>query len=105
MARRGLARQGSAWRGKELAVGAMTSIPLHYPTQLIGENMADKRSVEEWKNGVTIKKTRDGYSWTVAVAADANTGDALLAATETAHTIEVRLRDMYPDADGKRRRS
>ena len=38
-----------------------------------------------WANGVTIKRTRDGYTWTLAVAAERGDLAAMRAAVETAH--------------------
>ena len=29
----------------------------------------DESTENGWQNGLTLKKTRDGYSWTIAIAA------------------------------------
>jgi hypothetical protein len=48
-----------------------------------------------WANGVTLKRTRDGYTWSVAVAADAHDLAALRAAVETARQIDAELTAAY----------
>jgi hypothetical protein len=66
--------------------------------------MSDKPESDSnpWSNGVTIKKTRDGYSWTVGVAAENNSVDALRAAASKARQIEAELQAAYPAAVGAR---
>lgn len=58
--------------------------------------MADTTNdVGAWQNGVTLKKTRDGHSWTIAVAAAEDSLEALQAARSTAETIDRELAERY----------
>ncbi len=54
-----------------------------------------------WSNGVTLKKTRDGYTWSIAVAATDNTPAALREAANTARELDRLLHGLYPSKPGK----
>ena len=55
----------------------------------------DDAEAPAWANGVTIKRTRDGYSWTVSVAAQSGVLAAMRAAVETARRIDEELTAVY----------
>jgi hypothetical protein len=58
-------------------------------------NEHDDADAPAWANGVSLKKIRDGHSWTVSVAA-ANSGlDAMRAAVETARQVDEELTAIY----------
>lgn len=48
-----------------------------------------------WANGITIKRTRDGYTWTVAVAATGSTETEIQEALSTATRIEEQIVAKY----------
>ncbi len=50
---------------------------------------------EGWQNGVTLKRTRDGYCWTIAVAASGPTYDQLVEAAHVATDVDAELRETY----------
>lgn len=52
-----------------------------------------------WTNGITLKKTRDGYTWTISVAADGNTPEDMQQALDLAATFDARLRVKYGEPD------
>jgi hypothetical protein len=57
--------------------------------------MTDDDTTTAWANGITVKRTTSGYSWTIAVAADNSDLEALRAATATARRIDAELTDVY----------
>ena len=48
-----------------------------------------------WSNGFTLKKTRDGYSWTISVAPADQSIASLEAAIDEAGRIDAKLRKLY----------
>lgn len=48
-----------------------------------------------WSNGITLKKTRDGYSWTIAIAATDSSDEAMAEAMEKIAKLDKRLRELY----------
>jgi hypothetical protein len=59
-----------------------------------------------WANGVTLKRTRDGYSWTISVGAPTDDLEALRAAVATARQLDAELTDVYgPPREPARRRA
>lgn len=48
-----------------------------------------------WANGVTLKRTNAGYSWTIAVASSSDELDAMRAAAATARRIDDELTATY----------
>lgn len=50
-----------------------------------------------WANGVTIKRTRDGYTWSIAVAANSNSPGDLREAAERAADLDAQLAERYPE--------
>lgn len=49
----------------------------------------------DWQNGVTLKKIRDGYSWSISVASSGPTLEEMLAAVETARDVDDELRQSH----------
>jgi hypothetical protein len=65
--------------------------------------MADRKGdVGAWENGITLKRTRDGYSWTIAVAAAGDSLEALQAARATAEAIDRELAERYGRANPRK---
>lgn len=48
-----------------------------------------------WANGVTLKRTRDGYTWTIAIASDDNTPKAMQRAIDIAKAADSHLTTVY----------
>lgn len=48
-----------------------------------------------WTNGFVLKKTRDGYSWTISIAAANQSRAALEESIETANELNQKLLERY----------
>jgi hypothetical protein len=73
-------------------------------TETVLPEHADAEAPLGWANGVTIKRTRDGYSWSIAVAADSNDLGAMGDAIATAVHIDGELTAIYGPPKGARPR-
>jgi hypothetical protein len=49
----------------------------------------------EWANGVTVKRTTSGYTWTIAVAAESSGLEAMRTAAATARRVDEELTAAY----------
>jgi hypothetical protein len=48
-----------------------------------------------WGNGITLKRTTSGYSWTISVAAASDEVEAMRQAVATARQIDAELTEVY----------
>jgi hypothetical protein len=60
-------------------------------------NSKDTVDHDNPRNGVIVRKTQSMYVWTISVAADNNTAEALREAFERARALDLVLREEYPD--------
>ena len=52
-----------------------------------------------WSNGITLKKTRDGYSWTISIAPTDQTFEAMEIALNKTIALDEKLRALYGGDD------
>lgn len=57
--------------------------------------MTEEPTAAGWGNGVTIKRTTSGYSWTVAVASASDELEAMRQAVATAQRVDAELAAHY----------
>lgn len=70
---------------------------LHVERMTKGKHVETQDIERPWQNGFTLKKTRDGYSWTISFAATDNSVEAMLKAVEKTREVDLQLRRMYGD--------
>jgi hypothetical protein len=56
-----------------------------------------------WTNGFTLKKTRDGYSWTISIAPTDQSPEAMEVAIDEAARLDGKLRRIYGEDSLKAR--
>jgi hypothetical protein len=57
--------------------------------------MSETDTTTEWANGVTVKRTTSGYTWTIAVAAESRELEAMRTAAATASKVDEELTAVY----------
>jgi hypothetical protein len=89
-------------RGLEVAKAVLMVIFRGMPEKK-PEATSDTTETGAWGNGLTLKRTRDGYSWTISVAARSASIEDVRQAVEAAKEIDDELTSRYYGATASKR--
>ncbi len=62
-----------------------------------GNEQDDAPAGSDWASGISVRKIRGGYSWTISVAAEGSSLEQMKAALAKTVEIDLELQRLYPD--------